>query len=112
MISLLAPQPVSFFRSPAGNTLCRFNLVVANQGDEAATQVELEGTATTLAGPNSVSTTLLLQGPNVIPAGELGHYFFQLTIGRGVAMQYLLRMHNGGTSIDTIRAPAGIVCTE
>jgi Ca2+-binding RTX toxin-like protein len=111
-IALLAPQPVNFFRFPErGSSLCRFNLVVFNDGDEAATDVVVEGEVKTLAEPGSISAKPLLNGPDDIAGNGLGVYFFILNFAQGDRLQYVVRIHNGGTSIDTIRAPAGIVCT-
>jgi hypothetical protein len=110
-IALLAPQPVNFFRSPPGSSFCRFNLVIHNDGDEPATDMEVEGEVETVVEPNS-SAKPLLNGPDDIPAGGLGLYFFSLPFNQGDLLRYVVRMHNGGTSVDTISAPFGIPCAE
>jgi Ca2+-binding RTX toxin-like protein len=54
-------------------------------------------------GANGDDRLIGLSGPGV--------YFFILNFAQGDRLRYVVRIHNGGTSIDTIRAPAGIVCT-
>jgi RTX calcium-binding nonapeptide repeat (4 copies) len=117
-IALLRFETVSLRRLSPGATTCRLNVVIRNTGDETATGVEVEGEIRTLAMPQSAEP--VLNGPSEIapnPDGPIfsnDQYFIDtpFIFPQGDLLRYVLRVHNGKTSIDSTRDESGIFCTD
>jgi hypothetical protein len=119
-IALLRFDAVTLHREPPGmpvSPTCRLNVVIRNLGDENATDVEIEGSARTLAFPERTYDDLGFDGPTEIPPNpenpvfSIDQYFADLdSFPPGGFARYVIRAHNGDTSVDTATTDAGIEC--
>jgi hypothetical protein len=117
-MALLSFQSVSLHRTAAGSYNCTLHVMIANQGSEPATDVKVEATVKTTALP-AYGAEPLLQGSAEIPdpQGPLdvpAHYFAILgfPFPGGDLLKYVIRVHNGGTSVDTTSSEFGIKCSD
>ena len=118
-IALLRFEEVSLRRFPSGSSTCRLNVVIRNVGDESAKDVEVEGEIRTLGIP-SYSSKPVLDGPSEIapnpsdPIFSNEQYFVDtgFVFPQGDVLRYVLRVHNGGTSVDSTSDQSGIFCKE
>jgi D-alanyl-D-alanine carboxypeptidase len=113
-IALLSFASVSFHRPPGGGVTCDLLVDIVNEGSEPAKEVRVEATFKTLAHPGPVGADLELKGPADIPVGHTAHYFQNtgVQVQRPDIVRYVVRVHNGATSVDTARSEGGIPCAD
>lgn len=82
--------------------------------------MKVEGTVETLSGNHSAAH-LIYEGPTEIPSRGPNdpfvvnvHYLGvgSFPFGPGQLMKYVIRVHNGGTSVDTATSEFGIHCID
>jgi hypothetical protein len=110
-IAQLRFESVSLHRTAPGATTCQLNARIFNDGTEPATDVTVEGDVETVSVPQSRAKPQL-QGADEIAAGGEERYFGAISFqfSPGDLLRYVLRVHNGGTSIDTASSQLGIEC--